>query len=173
MFMGLPQVTREVLRSQPVVGDTEPGDERTERDRSLDRSNLLPTQPPRPAQQDVDKPAEDATDEVQGRVPVHPTPRVSSSSGLPAAAPASTMVVKRPPSPNAKKNKRRKTHAWDCTGLVPRYTDAKDVPARLKKCETYQPKLTQTSTNGTRCSRRTRASRCYWTKRGGTASHRR
>lgn len=26
-------------------------------------------------------------------------------------------------------------HPWDCTGLVPRYTDASEVPKHLKKCE--------------------------------------
>jgi len=26
-------------------------------------------------------------------------------------------------------------HPWDCTGLVPRYTDASQVPDRIRKCE--------------------------------------
>lgn len=28
-----------------------------------------------------------------------------------------------------------RTHPWDCTGIVQRYTKLKNVPEELKKCE--------------------------------------
>lgn len=69
-------------------------------------------------------------------------------------------------------------HPWDCTGLVPRYTDAKEVPDYLKKCkwELGQARMVgyshtrQISTSATHSSHHIRACPSSSTTRDGSVS---
>lgn len=145
VFMGLPQGTREVLRAQPAVSETE------EEHPEVNRANLLSTQPPRRQSLDDILDVEQNNPRENGFVvqkdqAARPQPDASSSSGLPASstttssAPDSIVTLrKRRASPIPTTTKRRKSHAWDVTGLVPRYTDASEVPAHLKKCTYPKP----------------------------------
>ncbi|BEJ16046.1 hypothetical protein CspHIS471_0506510 [Cutaneotrichosporon sp. HIS471] len=125
IFAALPWDLKNTLRANPVA---EPPSG------SSSRGDLLPTQPPSDDHEEGDDPEEGDEQEVQVEeeevvVAVAATPQQAGPSGGNRKRAANALV-----SPS----KRQRTddherHPWDCTGLVPRYEKAADVPAHLKK----------------------------------------
>lgn len=178
MFTALPPTLKHALRSQPrlervvataVQAQAQPAEQPLPTDR------LLPTQPPSEAEypdaasetssmdMDSDSDKENVRPATAAASPPSPLPASASVLG---SAVVSRRVETVPMEVNA-------DHPWDCTGLVPRYTDASSLPKELRKCEPAPPPTTtradvQTGGSGTRCFPRTRASRCCWTRRGGS-----
>lgn len=145
MFSALPPTLKRALRSQPrlesVVATTVV--HRQEQDPT---PRLLPTQPPSEADEpeagipdvesessdmDMDSDSEgEGSDKENVRPATAPRPAESES---PSASDIGSAVISRrvetmPLEANA-------DHPWDCTGLVPRYTDAGSLPKELRKCK--------------------------------------
>ena len=92
----------------------------------------------------------DVAEITVGHTSASPATPVASSSTLSSAASSSQIPQKRPRAEEESAStvvvkKRRpwseevdggnRTHPWDCTGMVQRYTKLKNVPEELKKCE--------------------------------------
>lgn len=138
VFSALPKEIKWTLRSNPSV-DSAPAEASNYTPNAAD---LLPTQPP-------SEDGEEGEEEEGEGEPSSHEPEVVDPSTKPQHAASSTAVVttrKRNAEALASPSKRRRPnghddategeerHAWDCTGLVPRYENAKEVPAHLKKC---------------------------------------
>ncbi|GMK55416.1 hypothetical protein CspeluHIS016_0204720 [Cutaneotrichosporon spelunceum] len=129
VFAALPWDLKSTLRANPVV-DQPSG--------SSSRGDLLPTQPPSDDHEEGDEPEEGDALEVQvvGKEVV--TTDLSDANPATSLSGPPSRSRKRAPNALASTSKRRRTedeerHPWDCTGLVPRYERAADVPAHLKK----------------------------------------
>jgi trimethylguanosine synthase len=159
-FSSLPPQLKYQLRSQPKLElEPAPAEEEVKNVHVQPKlSDLLPTQPPMEDDDDGDEyeDAEEGGGEEgeEEEVMELATPAATALPG-PSSMPASTVSTvvisrKRAHSVEARPShtKRRKGkgkaidehnayegHSWDCTGLVPRYTDASEVPKHLKKCK--------------------------------------
>ena len=120
--------------------------------------DFLPTQPTSPQSLPADEEEEEAMSFQPAAAPamtdaVLATPTRSTAKPIPppivsagstgsrgevrAASPSSSFLQP------ARKRKRKSKgandayadHPWNCTGLVPRYTEASQVPERIRKCE--------------------------------------
>lgn len=137
IFSALPWALKSTLRANPSVDAIESP---AASNHPPNPADLLPTQPP----------SEDGGGgEETGASP--PIAAASGSGQMPtlACAAGSAATQKRAGEPLALPSKHRRAdakleietendetepHPWDCTGLVPRFECAKDVPAHLKKC---------------------------------------
>jgi trimethylguanosine synthase len=128
IFAALPWDLKSTLRSNP---STEQSKEPTPT-----AGSLLPTQPPS-EDGDADELVREGEEEEEVAAAVEPSTEESAS---PQRAVEATTSRKRAANALASPSKRRRTaadeerHPWDCTGLVPRYEKAADVPQHLKKC---------------------------------------
>ncbi|KAL1406586.1 putative diacylglycerol O-acyltransferase tgs1 [Vanrija albida] len=132
VFFSLSQEIRRNLRAQPRL-ETFVAEDEDSPAPSTDSRDLLPTQPP--ADDSASEDEEDEEDEAG------PTPAMSA----PPPKPPVVISFKReadltdlPPSKRRKGKGRADDnpyagHPWDCTGLVPRYTEMSEVPKALKK----------------------------------------
>jgi trimethylguanosine synthase len=127
IFAALPWDLKSTLRSNP---STEQSKEPTPT-----AGSLLPTQPPS-EDGDADELVREGEEEEEVAAAVEPSTEESAS---PQRAVEATTSRKRAANALASPSKRRRTaadeerHPWDCTGLVPRYEKAADVPQHLKK----------------------------------------
>lgn len=137
-FFALPPQLKQQLRSQPKLElPVEPVAESRYTPRAAD---LLPTQPP-----------SEYDDEEEHSVAAEVIPVLAPPAEPPAAS--TTVAQKRsastsePPKSKKRKGKAKwedidcinhyESHPWDCTGLVPRYAVAAEVPQALKKCRCH------------------------------------
>lgn len=149
MFSALPPTLKRALRSQPrlesVVATTA-----VHRQDEQPTARLLPTQPPsdfdepeadEPEPAEVDAASEssdmdvdtdnDSDAEGSDKENVRPALERPAESSAPSdidSAVISRRVETAPLQATA-------DHPWDCTGLVPRYTDAGALPKELRKCK--------------------------------------
>ncbi|CAK9780866.1 hypothetical protein CC85DRAFT_285912 [Cutaneotrichosporon oleaginosum] len=129
IFSALPWDLKSTLRSNPVA---EPS---TSDSPEAPSTGLLPTQPP----SDAGEEGGDAyrnIDEEEVIAAVNPSSEEPSGSQQDEPASASrkrSSDSPAKPSPSKRAKVEEERHPWDCTGLVPRYEKAADVPQHLKK----------------------------------------
>lgn len=129
IFSALPWDLKRTFRSNVVAAP--PSEEQTA---SL---GLLPTQPPSEGSDEGEEDGELDGEEEEVVAAVEPSTGDSASPQRPISA---TRSRKRAANALASPSKRPRTevdeelHPWDCTGVVPRYEKAADVPQHLKKC---------------------------------------
>lgn len=159
MFSALPPTLKYALRTQPRL-ETPTPQAATSQAQQAPKDRYLPTQPPSEAGEpeaasegssmDMDMDSESESDAVDKNGAASGSDQDDSDKEnvRPASVAAPPPVESRSPSPgsdlgSAVVSRRVETapleanadHPWDCTGLVPRYTDASSLPKDLRKCE--------------------------------------
>jgi trimethylguanosine synthase len=135
LFASLPRELKKSIRTQPrQPTPSDPSDTveiKIERVSAALDGQYLPTQPDSPDAQKVD-PSEkvaDANETTSRNSVIEPTPVT------PPRQPTNRKKRKRNSEVPIEPENALADHPWDCTGLVPRYTQYQDVPLATRKCE--------------------------------------
>lgn len=134
LFASLPPDLKRSIRTRPLQDPASTSQVEIKQENILNAisaSGFLSTQPLSPSSQSGSEAAILEDESPQ-------TPAESSKRPLSGVVTVTT--------PSAQFNKKRKRnsalpagsdHPWDCTGLVPRYSDYSEVPTELRKCESH------------------------------------
>lgn len=183
LFASLPPDLKRSIRKKPILQQPITSQVEIKVENVLSAMNAQgylstqPASPPASVEPTHDGPQSSSALEVD--VEVHSTPAESSKRTVEAIS---------TPTPTKRSNKKRKRqsiapsnnhtdHPWDCTGLLPRYTDYNEVPADLRKCACPPTSAHRINAHGqtlpsvTCTFQNTTPSLSYSTIQDGTASH--